>query len=93
MLNVQINKHSMYQLVLTILTKYTSLIAAIPAFAAAVTAFQNLVDEIGSRMEKLSGGTSSATEAKHKAEDDMVETVVPLVHTLLSRRLIRHLFV
>lgn len=82
MLNVQKNKHSMYQLVLTVLTKYATLIAAIPAFAAAVTAFQNLVDDIGSRMEKLSGGTSSATKAKHKAEDDMVETVVPLVHTL-----------
>jgi hypothetical protein len=51
-------------------------------FAAIVTAFQNLVDDIGDKMEALSGGTSSATQAKHQAENDMVDAVVPLVSTL-----------
>jgi hypothetical protein len=74
----------MFLVVLIVLAKNSVTIALIPALVRFVASFKQLVDEIGIEMEALKTKTTGKTSAKRKAENDMVEAVVPLVNALYS---------
>lgn len=82
MTNSHINKQGMYLVVIGVLTKFSTLVAAIPAFGKAVAAFTQLVTNIGKTSEEVGIGTSPLTKAKRTAEDAMAEAVVSLVGKL-----------
>jgi hypothetical protein len=84
MTNVHQNKYSMYLVVLTVLTKNSLIIALIPALVRFVTSFKQFVEEIGIEMEALDTMITGKTSAKRKAENDMVDAVVPLINALYS---------
>lgn len=84
MTNVHQNKYSMYLVVLAVLVKNNITVALIPALVRFVASFKQLVAEIGVAMEALDNKTTGKTSAKRKAENYMVEAVVPLVNALFS---------
>jgi hypothetical protein len=84
MTNIHQNKYSMFLVVLTVLTKNSLIIALIPALARFVASFKHLVEEIGIEMEALDHKITGKTSAKKKAENEMVDAVVPMVNALYS---------
>ncbi len=84
MKNPYINKLGMYLVVLTVLDKFSAVIAAVPAAVKLVARFKGIVAEINSRSSEVDKGTSGETNAKTKAEDDMSEAVSILVGVLHS---------
>jgi hypothetical protein len=84
MTNFHQNKFSMYLVVLIVLTKNSLIIALIPALVRIVASFKQLVEEIGIEMEALETKITGKTSAKRKAENDMVDAVVPMVNALYS---------
>ena len=84
MTNVHQNKYSMYLVVLIVLTKNNLTIALIPALARFVASFKQLVEEIGIEMEALDNKITGKTSAKRKAEEEMIDAVLPMVNALYS---------
>ena len=84
MTNVHQNKYSMYLVVLAVLVKNNPIVALIPALVRYVASFKQLVGMIGVEMEVLDNKTTGKTSAKRKAENDMVDAVVPLINALFS---------
>ncbi len=82
MTNDHINRYSMYLDVIGVLTKFTAVFAAIPAFVKAVANFTTLANNIGQKSEEIGIGTSPKTLAKRSAESAMTDEVVRLVGDL-----------
>ncbi len=84
MTNPHINKLAMYLVVITVLDRFSAVVATIPAFVELVAAFKKLVADINASSQVVDKGTSGETKAKWKAEDDMSDTVSALVGSLHS---------
>lgn len=84
MKNPYVNKLGMYLVVSTVLDKFSTVIASIPAAVRCVARFKQIVAEIEARSSEVDKGTSGETNAKTKAEDDMSEEVSMLVGVLHS---------
>ncbi len=82
MTNAQTNKYSMYLVVLTVLDKFSSLVATVPALVRLVVSFKKMTADIGKTSGSVGVGTTGKTKAKRKAESEMSFAVASLVGSL-----------
>ena len=76
------NKLSMYKAVYSVMNENKTVVDTVPALSGAVTRFGGNIESINAKDIELNNSTSGKTGSKEKAENEMLDVLVPLANSL-----------